>query len=337
MRSHRKRLLDTEPTPRAILRGEARRNRDDGNAMHLPIGAHPGEEEPPTGIADALGQMVILDQGGNLEVFVGDQIVRLDQRPRRLDGEVFPLPTDFQIPSGKFLDGFLTILRTLDLAGDTPMQALQSLFSAPEIARIGNGRPVAVGREGFQAHINPHLLAGRFVSDPALCLHGKLAIVAIGALDEPDPLDLLKRKRLNTALLPDQSAPSDAHAIGEGEMLAIRLQHPPAGLILNRSVVFLETWVALLSWLLFSAVCVEASNSLPRPVSTGLARHRIEPGCKGILFRQLSAEGLHVILAYAARIHPEPQRFVPDELRGANGFLYRGLLALVDSQLVVEY
>jgi hypothetical protein len=121
------------------------------------------------------------------------------------------------------------------------------------------------------------------------------------------------------------------------EMLAIRLQHPPAGLLLNRSVVFLETWVALLSWLLFSAVCVEASNSLPRPVSTGLARHRIEPGCKGILFRQLSAEGLQVILAYAARIHPEPQRFVPDELRGANGFLYRGLLALVDSQLVVEY
>src|SRR5215469_5019104 len=69
MGAHAERLLHPEPTPAAILRREACRNRYNGDAMYLSIVAHPREEQAPTGITDGLCQVVILDQMGNLQVF----------------------------------------------------------------------------------------------------------------------------------------------------------------------------------------------------------------------------------------------------------------------------
>ena len=41
---------------------------------------------------NALGQFAVLDQVADLKVFVGNQVVRRDQRVRRLSGEIFTLP-----------------------------------------------------------------------------------------------------------------------------------------------------------------------------------------------------------------------------------------------------
>jgi hypothetical protein len=110
MGSHRKGFLHAIATPRAILRGEASRNGYYRDALHLPIGADPGEEQPPTGITDTLRQPVILDEVGDLQVFVGHQVARLDERPCRLRGKVLTLPTDLEIPFCETFHGLLAVL-----------------------------------------------------------------------------------------------------------------------------------------------------------------------------------------------------------------------------------
>ena len=69
--------------------------------------------------------MVVLHQIGNLEVFVGNQIARFDQRTCSLGCEVFTLPGNPQIAFGKPLNGSPAVLGPLDFAGDAPMQAFQ--------------------------------------------------------------------------------------------------------------------------------------------------------------------------------------------------------------------
>ena len=260
--------------------------------------------------------------------------MRLDQRTCLFAGEVFTLPTDFEIAFCQAFDGLLAILGPLDLAGNAPMQTLQALFCFAEIARVGNRVAVTVGVEGFQAHINADLLTGRLMGQSSLCLDGKLHVVAIGTLHQSDALDLFERERFNGAR-PDQSERAHARAIGEGQTFAVRLQFPTRGFVLDTAIVFLEARVALLAWLFLAAVLVEPGDRLPGPVCRCLAGHRIKAGGKGEVFRQLGAERLHVILAHAARIHPEPNGFVPDELRGANGLVNRGSLAFVRSQFVL--
>ena len=73
MGSHAQALLDAIATAGAILRGEASRNGYNGDTMYLPVGAHPGEEQPPRRIGNAFGKPMILDEMGNLQIFVGKE------------------------------------------------------------------------------------------------------------------------------------------------------------------------------------------------------------------------------------------------------------------------
>jgi hypothetical protein len=141
--AHRKGFLDAIATPRAILRGEARRNGDNGDAMDLSVVAHPEKEQPPTGITDALCQMVILDEMGNLEVFIGNQIARFDQRTRSLRCKVFTLPLHLEIAFCQALNRLLSIPGPLDLARDAPMQAFQFGLCLAETSGdfLPSGRP----------------------------------------------------------------------------------------------------------------------------------------------------------------------------------------------------
>ena len=94
-------LPDPLATARAILRREAwgdSRYRDTG---YRPVVLQPAQELAPRRVADALCQLMVLDQIGNLEVFIGNQIVRFDQRTCRLGCEVFTLPGNPQIAFGE--------------------------------------------------------------------------------------------------------------------------------------------------------------------------------------------------------------------------------------------
>ncbi len=336
MGAHAQALFDPRSTARAILGREARRHGYDGDTMQPAIIAYPTQEAVPARITDAFGKVMVLDQTSDVQVFKGDQIVRLDERTCRLRGEVFTLPLDLQMLFCQALDSFPAILGALLFLGDTPLQAFEPLFCFPEIARIGNRVAVRVGVECLQAHINAERLVGGLVLYLPVCLNGKLHIVAIRTLDQPHALDLLDGERFNAACA-DQAYTADTQAIREDEALAIWFQLPARSLVLHTAIVLLEARVALLAWFLRCAVHIEAGYRLPRPVCCCLSSHRIEPGGKGIRFCQLRAEGLQVVLAHAASIHPESDGFVADKLCDANGLINRALLACVRSQLVFEY
>jgi len=79
---------------------------------------------------------MVLDQMGNLEVFVGHHIARYDQRPRRFHGEVFPLPTHPQMGFCQAFHRFLAVLGTFLFPRDTPTPPLQLLLSLAQKARV---------------------------------------------------------------------------------------------------------------------------------------------------------------------------------------------------------
>ena len=224
------------------------------------------------------------------------------------------------------------------------MQALELGFCFAQIAGIGDGSTVAIGVEGFEAHIDAGLLAGGGMLNLALGFHGKLDIIAIRPLEETNALDLPNGIGFDGPLLADQAQCADAHAIREGDMLSVAVQLPTRCFVLYRAVVFLETGIAfclppprsLGARLLLTAVFIEAGDGLPGTVSTGLTRHRIEPGGKRVVLGKLSAEGLHLVLAHAPRIHPQPDGLIADELDDADGFVNLSLLALIGSQLVFQ-
>ena len=61
----------------------------------------------------------------------------------------------------------------------------------------------------------------------------------------------------------------------------------------------------------------------------------IEPAGKWKFLRKLGTQGLQVVLARPARVHPEAERLVPDELDDADGLLDGGILRLCSVYLVL--
>ncbi len=76
--THTQRLLDHGATLRTLLTGELWYHGNDRDIMHRSIGFHLGQELSPSGIMNALREMVVLDHVADLQVFIGNQIVRCD-------------------------------------------------------------------------------------------------------------------------------------------------------------------------------------------------------------------------------------------------------------------
>src|SRR5260370_33075426 len=94
----------------------------------------------------------MLDEDGDLQVFVGNHVVRDDKRPRLLTSEVLTLPANLEIAFRQSLDGFPAILRTFLLAVFAAVQALQvRLLLAQETGVLSCCAPGG-GGEAFLAH-----------------------------------------------------------------------------------------------------------------------------------------------------------------------------------------
>ncbi len=176
MGPHAQCLLHPEATAGTILRGEARRDSYHWDTMQCPIVADPAEEPIPARITDGLGKVTVLDEVGHLQVFKGNQVVRRDERTGSLCCEVFTLPLDFEVALRQSFDGLLAILGTLLLARDAPIQPREFLLRFAQVAWVGDGGAFGVRREGFEAHIDADLCAGRDVYNLAVCLHRELAV-----------------------------------------------------------------------------------------------------------------------------------------------------------------
>lgn len=210
------------------------------------------------------------------------------------------------------------------------MQMLQPLFRLPQVARVSYGVAIAIGEKVFQAHVNTSLLAGRNVFNSSLCINGKLAIVAIGPLEETNALDLFCGKFFNPlVLVSNEPEPAYATAIGEDEVFAVQL--PACLFVLYTPVIVLEFGIAFLPWFVGLAVVIETGDSGPGAFRRRLTSLRIEFGGKGKLFGKLRTSHIEIRATRAACVHPEAQGFVTDELNNAYRRVYCGILLFVAS------
>ena len=106
-----------------------------------------------------------------------------------------------------------------------------------------------------------------------------------------------------------------ALSIRENDMLTVWFQFPTACcLVFYRTVILLETGIALFPWFVFTAILIEACNGKPRPISRGLTGLGTQIGDKCILLGKGNAILLEITISHASRVHPEPEAFVQDRI-----------------------
>jgi hypothetical protein len=329
-------LFDQGPTRRTPLTGELGRDGDHGDVMHHAVGFDPVEEDTPSGIVNGFRQVMVLDHVANLKVLISNHIARCDERVCLLAGKIFTLPLDLEIRFRQPLAGPQAVLAAFLLAGKVAMKPLQLLFGFAKVARILDSRALRIGVVGFQADINADLLACRDVLYPSLRLDAELDVVAVSTADQTNPLDLLAREGFDVLLrIADQPQSSNATPIGEANVLAIVIQLPACRFVLHAAIILLEPGKAFLAGLVLLARVIEALDSKPGAVGTGLTGLGVETSGKRVRFSQVRTRALHIVLADATLIHPLAQTLVPDELNGTNSFLNASILPLRAIHLVL--
>ena len=246
----RERLLDTLSTARTVLTRILWWDGDDWHIVHDAIGFHPSEELPPRSIMHALGKLVVLHQVADLKVFVGNQVVRRDERVRRFASEIFTLPLHFQRGFRQALSGLLAVLALFLFARDAPIETFEFCLSLAVVAWVLNALSVGVGVEDLQPHVDTDHAASFDMFALAFGLHPKLAIISICASQDANSFDLLGGEGFD--MLPGiahQAQSPNAASIDEGDVTSIGLQLPSRLLIFHASIVVLKLGVAFLAGL----------------------------------------------------------------------------------------
>jgi hypothetical protein len=142
---------------------------------------------------------------------------------------------------------------------------------------------------------------------------------------------LLKRERgyLSCA---NQTKTAYSTAIGEADMLAISIEFPPGGFVLNGPIIVLKSRVALLAW--FFAVLIKPFDGEAGTIGTGLTRLRVEVFGEGVFFCQNGTITLQIVRR-SMLIHPLAQTLVANELHNADRFIDSRILLFVPIKLVL--
>ena len=330
-------LLDTLPTARTVLAGVLWCNGDDWHIMHDAVGLDPVQKLAPCRIMDALGQFAVLDQVADLQVFVGNQVVRRDERVRRFASEIFTLPLHFQRRFRQSLSGLLAVLALFLFTRDAPMETLEFRLGLSVVALVFNGIPIGVGVEELQAHVDANDAARLDMFALALCLDTELDIVSISTTEDANSFDLLDGEGFDLlARGTNQAEATNATAIDKGDMTPIGVNLPSCLLIFHTAVVVLKLGVSLLSRLLVAAILIEARDGSPGTIRTGLTSLGIEVVGKGVLFCQNGTIALQVILVDFVSVHPKTEALVANELHHADRFIDSRVLLLIAVQFVLR-
>src|SRR5215813_15327692 len=108
-------------------------------------------------IREMLGKIVILEHPGDVQPFDKDRLVLADELRREFLNRLSPGVADSGLELSHFELGFLPILAALDLAGETTLKLLPSLFSSRERARVFESLSVAGRGEGLHADVSADL------------------------------------------------------------------------------------------------------------------------------------------------------------------------------------
>jgi hypothetical protein len=304
--------------------------------MQEPIALDPLQEDPPSCVMDRFGKLAVLDHILELSVFIGNQVARRDQRVCHLSGKIFTLPLDFQMLLGQSFFGLLPISRFLVFTGKSSLEELEFLLCFAVVLGVLNSIAFRRGQVCFQTDINAQLSSRWGMLDFALGLDAKRCRIAINSSDKAYSLDVLDGEGFDALLLvPNQTETAYTTTICEGEVTTIRLKLPSIDFVFHRAVVVLKLGIAFLSRFLLFAIVIEARDSKPCTVSTGLTSLSTELPGKGIFLSKNFTVGLQVVFGDILTVHPQSQRFVADELDNADGLVNGGILLFVSIHLIL--
>jgi hypothetical protein len=208
-------------------------------------------------------------------------------------------------------------------------------FCLPQMARVLNAMPLRVREKGGETQVNAGGDARWLMHDLALGPNPKLDIVPIGTTDNPNALDLREREGFDVLRgIAHQSQASDARAIREREVPAVRFQSPACRFVLYRAVVMLELGIAFLARLLVLTVLIEPLDSKPGARGRGLSCLRVEPLGERVVGSKNGALALQIVLVRPSPIHPTAQALVPDELDNPYRLLDGGVLSFAPVEFV---
>jgi hypothetical protein len=237
---------------------------------------------------------------------------------------------------GHSLLSLFPIGRLLLFAGETTLETSKLLFSFSVVSGVGDGISLGVGEIGFQSNVNAKFPVCWNMLDFALGIDTELAIVAICASDNANPLNLFDRECLDTLIgIANELKTTNPAAIGEDDMASIIIELPARGFVLDAPVVMLEFGVSLLSWFLLFAIVVEARDRKPCTVGRGLTSHGIEATSMGVFLGQYFTVGLQVVFRGSWIVHPQTQAFIANELGSPNSLLDGGILLFAATQFVL--
>jgi hypothetical protein len=336
VRTDTQRLLDACPTLRTVLTGVVGCYCNHRDSMQKCVVLQPLHEYCPTGIMDRFGKLTVTDHVAYLQVFIGNQVVRRDQRVCLLTGKILTLPLHFQMLLGQSLLSLFSIGRSLLFVGESSLESFQFVLSTAVVSGVLNRVSLRVRQQAFEPDIYTQLFPRWDMLDFAFSLDSKLDIVAISTTKNTYPFDVFHWEGFDVLFfVANQAKATNPAAIGEDDVFAIRLQFPSRLLVSHTPVVVLELRIAFLSRFLVLAIVIEPGDGKPSPISTCLTSLGVEALGKRECFRKSRAVDLQVIFGHTTAIHPQAQALIANELYRTYSFLNSLKLFLVAIQFVL--
>ena len=233
--------------------------------MQEGIAVDPLQENPPASIMDRLGELAITNHILDLKMFIGNQVVRRDERVCLFSGKIFTLPLNFQMLLGNSFSRLLPVRRFLLFARESSLEPIELRLRSAVVPGVLDRGSLGVSQEALETDINPNLFARGNMFDFALGIDAELAIVSIGTSNNTNTLDDIPGEGFDTLFfIPNQPESANATAISEDDMPTVWIKLPAGLFVLNRSIVVLKSGIALLSRLLVLAILIEARDSRTR-------------------------------------------------------------------------
>ena len=190
MSSGTERFLNGLFAVKAINRGVLGGNRLLHFAKDLGIVFHPIHKQTPCCITDGFSQMMIANHIPHLQVFIGNQVARHDQRTGLFYNPIFTLPTYSQVLSPQSISRFSAILGTPLLLGNSTLQTFQFALQLPQEFGIFYLSVISCLVEILQPQVNANGLSCRLNRFLSVNFDAELSVVAIGFTHYPNSLAL---------------------------------------------------------------------------------------------------------------------------------------------------
>lgn len=193
MGTDRKRLLNDFATFVALLRGEARTDSNHLMTSSFSLIFKDIEKRAPTGVHDALGQVMVFHHGGDRKVFHCDTAIAFGILLGYLEMMIAALPVDFEMRLRHIASGFFTAVTALLAAAQGTLFASQGALGGAIETWVFHCVALAIGKEDLQPNINADIRM--------LACRGKMRRLRCGFThDEGIPMPIGPQDQMNSLM-----------------------------------------------------------------------------------------------------------------------------------------